>query len=152
MLNIFVATPQGLSRVDPGSPPTIPDHAVWIDLLEPTVEEEKFTPGQEIDLGMQTLQSDGSWQVQFKAPAKTGNLNFWPICSSRDGDKMVVEQEYAPLMFTVQNPGGPDIPAPADPAPVRDMPDSMPMPDVPGLDATPMPVATPMPGQPTFTG
>jgi magnesium transporter len=42
VLNIFVATPQGLARVDPGSPATIPDNAVWIDLLEPTIEEEKL--------------------------------------------------------------------------------------------------------------
>ena len=42
MLNVFVPQPQGLARVDPGSPASIPDNAVWIDLLEPTVEEEKF--------------------------------------------------------------------------------------------------------------
>jgi magnesium transporter len=42
MLNIFVTQPQGLTRVAPGVPPSIPDASVWIDLLEPTPEEEKF--------------------------------------------------------------------------------------------------------------
>jgi magnesium transporter len=42
MLNIFVPQPNGLTRVPPGSPPSIADAAVWIDLLEPTTEEEKL--------------------------------------------------------------------------------------------------------------
>jgi magnesium transporter len=45
MLNIFVATAQGLLRVEPdlsSGTPTIPEEAVWVDLLEPTVEEEKL--------------------------------------------------------------------------------------------------------------
>lgn len=42
MLNIFVPQSHGLARVEPGSPLHIPDEAVWIDLLEPTPEEEKF--------------------------------------------------------------------------------------------------------------
>ena len=42
MLNIFVPQAQGMTRVEPGVPPKIPDEAVWIDLLEPTPEEEKF--------------------------------------------------------------------------------------------------------------
>jgi magnesium transporter len=42
MLNIFVPKPMGLVRVESGSPPSVPDDAVWIDLLEPTQEEERF--------------------------------------------------------------------------------------------------------------
>ncbi|MDY6945224.1 MAG: magnesium transporter CorA family protein [Pseudomonadota bacterium] len=45
MLNIFVPTAQGLVKVDTGSGddgPPIPSQAVWLDLLEPTVEEEKL--------------------------------------------------------------------------------------------------------------
>jgi magnesium transporter len=42
MLNIFVAQSTGLVRIEPGLPPRIPDDAVWVDLLEPTQEEEKF--------------------------------------------------------------------------------------------------------------
>jgi magnesium transporter len=42
MLNIFIPQAQGLARVPPGSPPSIADAAVWIDLLEPTPEEEKL--------------------------------------------------------------------------------------------------------------
>jgi magnesium transporter len=42
MLNIFVPQAQGLRRVEPGSPLSIPESAVWIDLLEPTPEEEKL--------------------------------------------------------------------------------------------------------------
>jgi magnesium transporter len=45
MLNIFVATAQGLLRVEPdlsSGTPRIPEQAVWVDLLEPTVEEEKL--------------------------------------------------------------------------------------------------------------
>jgi magnesium transporter len=38
MLNIFVQQPQGLSRVEP----PISQDAIWIDLLEPTPEEEKL--------------------------------------------------------------------------------------------------------------
>ncbi|HEX2494018.1 MAG TPA: magnesium transporter CorA family protein [Steroidobacter sp.] len=42
MLNIYVPQPSGLTRFEAGSPPAIPPEAVWIDLLEPTQEEEKF--------------------------------------------------------------------------------------------------------------
>jgi len=45
MLNIFVPTAQGLTKVQPGTGedgPPIPTQAVWIDLLEPTGEEEKL--------------------------------------------------------------------------------------------------------------
>jgi magnesium transporter len=45
MLNIFVPTLQGLVRVEPDTSSgvaRIPDAAVWLDLLEPTVEEEKL--------------------------------------------------------------------------------------------------------------
>ncbi|HEY4368197.1 MAG TPA: magnesium transporter CorA family protein [Steroidobacteraceae bacterium] len=41
MLNVYIPQPQGLRRVDLGEPPQIPEGAVWIDLLEPTPEEEK---------------------------------------------------------------------------------------------------------------
>jgi magnesium transporter len=45
MLNIFVPTAQGLAKVKAGTGddgPPIPTQAVWIDLLEPTVDEEKL--------------------------------------------------------------------------------------------------------------
>ena len=41
MLNIFVAQAQGLARIPIQLPLTIPPTAVWIDLLEPTQEEER---------------------------------------------------------------------------------------------------------------
>lgn len=41
MLNIFVPQAQGLARVDPGPSLQIPENALWLDLLEPTIEEEK---------------------------------------------------------------------------------------------------------------
>src|ERR1043165_2216148 len=40
MLNIFVAQTQGLTRIPIQFPLDIPPGAVWIDLLEPTPEEE----------------------------------------------------------------------------------------------------------------
>ena len=40
MLNCFVPESQGLSRLEP-PPPVIPEHCLWVDLLEPTVEEEQ---------------------------------------------------------------------------------------------------------------
>jgi hypothetical protein len=116
-------------------------------------DEEQFPPGQEVDLGMQNLQADGSWTVTFDAPAAGGQYNFFPLCASRDGGMMVIEQEYAPLGFTVQGGGGPTTPPPDAPPVDRDVPDQMPWPDglpVPQPDA--MPVATPMPNAPTFTG
>lgn len=42
MLNIFIPQPHGLARSQPRSPPSIPDNAIWLDLLEPTPEEEKL--------------------------------------------------------------------------------------------------------------
>lgn len=45
MLNIFVPAAQGLTKVEAGTGddgPPIPTQAVWIDLLEPSVEEEKL--------------------------------------------------------------------------------------------------------------
>ena len=41
MLNIYVARPQGLVRAELPEPIVVPDGAVWIDLLEPTIAEEK---------------------------------------------------------------------------------------------------------------
>ena len=40
MLNCFVPEPQGLARLDP-PPAVIPEHCLWVDLLEPTLEEER---------------------------------------------------------------------------------------------------------------
>ena len=40
MLNCFVPEPQGLTRLDP-PPAVIPEHCLWVDLLEPTLEEER---------------------------------------------------------------------------------------------------------------
>ena len=40
MLNCFVPEPQGLTRLDP-QPAVIPEHCLWVDLLEPTLDEEK---------------------------------------------------------------------------------------------------------------
>lgn len=42
MLNLFVPQPQGLVRIEPGSPPAIAESVIWIDLLEPTPEEERL--------------------------------------------------------------------------------------------------------------
>lgn len=45
MLNIFAPAPQGLTRVEldrSSGVPRIPEDAVWIDLLEPTLEEERL--------------------------------------------------------------------------------------------------------------
>jgi magnesium transporter len=42
MLNIFMQQPQGLARTTPGLPPKVPEEAIWLDLLEPTPEEEKL--------------------------------------------------------------------------------------------------------------
>ena len=43
MLNIFVQQPQGLARTTPGSPPQIPDEAIWLDLLEPTPKKRSWS-------------------------------------------------------------------------------------------------------------
>jgi len=40
MLNCFVPEPNGLTRLDP-PPAVIPEHCLWVDLLEPTLEEER---------------------------------------------------------------------------------------------------------------
>src|SRR5262245_13038335 len=40
MLNCFVPGAQGLDRLDP-PPADIPENCVWVDLLEPTVTEER---------------------------------------------------------------------------------------------------------------
>ena len=50
MLNIFIQQPQGLGRATPGSPPKIPEEAIWLDLLEPTQDEEKLV---ERELGIE---------------------------------------------------------------------------------------------------
>jgi len=42
MLNIFVPQPQGLALADTKDPASAFDAAVWIDLLEPTIGEEKL--------------------------------------------------------------------------------------------------------------
>ena len=50
MLNIYVAQARGLARTDASSIQRIPDAAVWIDLLEPSLEEEQAV---ERELGIQ---------------------------------------------------------------------------------------------------
>ncbi len=42
MLNIYVPKPRGLVRIELDEQRQIPAEALWIDLLEPTVEEEKL--------------------------------------------------------------------------------------------------------------
>lgn len=42
MLNVFVPRPHGLVRADPSVEPRIPDDVLWVDMLEPTPEEEKL--------------------------------------------------------------------------------------------------------------
>jgi magnesium transporter len=42
MLNVFVSQSQGLTRVELGEPPVVPESALWVDLLEPTIAEEKL--------------------------------------------------------------------------------------------------------------
>jgi magnesium transporter len=41
MLNVFVSQPQGLRRVDTAAESGLPGDAVWFDLLEPTLDEER---------------------------------------------------------------------------------------------------------------
>lgn len=40
MLNCFVPEPGGLKRLEP-PPAVVPEHCLWLDLLEPTLEEER---------------------------------------------------------------------------------------------------------------
>jgi magnesium transporter len=40
MLNCFVPEPRGLTRLDP-PPDIVPEHCIWVDLLEPTLDEER---------------------------------------------------------------------------------------------------------------
>jgi magnesium transporter len=42
MLNIYAPEPHGLARIEPGADGQIPSNAVWIDLLEPTPDEERL--------------------------------------------------------------------------------------------------------------
>jgi magnesium transporter len=41
VLNVFVPGPKGLERIEPGATGAIPEAAVWIDLLNPSVAEEQ---------------------------------------------------------------------------------------------------------------
>ena len=41
MLSVFVPGPQGLERIAAGAAARIPEEAVWLDLLDPTPDEEK---------------------------------------------------------------------------------------------------------------
>ena len=61
MLNCFVPEPQGLTRLDP-PPAVIPEHCLWVDLLEPTLEEERAVE--------QFLASDITWLDELYAMAK----------------------------------------------------------------------------------
>ena len=46
MLNIFVPQPHGLVRSESADATIVPDTAVWVDLLEPTIAEEKLIESQ----------------------------------------------------------------------------------------------------------
>jgi magnesium transporter len=41
MINIFIKQAQGLKRLDP-APATLPDDCIWVDLVEPSAEEERM--------------------------------------------------------------------------------------------------------------
>ena len=41
MINLFVRQTQGLKRLDP-SPATVPDDCIWVDLVEPSADEERM--------------------------------------------------------------------------------------------------------------
>lgn len=50
MLNTYIAHPRGLARAEASGVQRIPDAAVWIDLLEPSLEEERIV---ERELGIE---------------------------------------------------------------------------------------------------
>ena len=41
MLNVFAPQPQGLRRVETGAESALPADALWFDLLEPSLDEER---------------------------------------------------------------------------------------------------------------
>jgi magnesium transporter len=53
MLSVFSLTPQGLKLVDRAPESPLPEEALWLDLLEPTVEEERLVEAR-LDVSVPT--------------------------------------------------------------------------------------------------
>jgi len=53
MLSVFSLTPQGLKQVERAPASPLPEEALWLDLLEPTVEEERLVEAR-LDVSVPT--------------------------------------------------------------------------------------------------
>jgi magnesium transporter len=53
MLSVFSLTPQGLKQVERAPESPLPEEALWLDLLEPTVEEERLVEAR-VDVSVPT--------------------------------------------------------------------------------------------------
>lgn len=53
MLSVFSLTPQGLKQVERAPSSPLPEEALWLDLLEPTVEEERLVEAR-LDVSVPT--------------------------------------------------------------------------------------------------
>ncbi len=53
MLSVFSLTPQGLKQVERAPSSPLPEEAIWLDLLEPTVEEERLVEAR-LDVSVPT--------------------------------------------------------------------------------------------------
>lgn len=82
MLNIYALQPHGLTLLAPSEPAVIPDSAVWVDLLEPTVGEERIVEAQlgiqvptreemkEIEASNRLYEEDGALYMTITVAAK----------------------------------------------------------------------------------
>lgn len=113
MLNVFVARPHGLAceHVDPGA--TLPPDAVWIDLREPTPEEEQLVEGalgidvptreemREIEASNRFYEEDGGLYMTATVVTKldTDLPERTQVTFILTGSKLVTNRYTDPLPF-----------------------------------------------------
>jgi magnesium transporter len=74
MLNIYIQTARGLARTDTSAIKRIPESAVWIDLLEPTLEEEHAV---ERELGIQVPSREEMREIETSSRLYEENGVFY---------------------------------------------------------------------------
>lgn len=112
MLNVFVPTPQGLTRLDP-PPAVIPENCLWVDLLEPTLEEERAVEQllaievptreemREIETSSRLYEEDGALYMTATLVTRidTERPEVAAITFILAGNKLITNRYHDPLPF-----------------------------------------------------
>ncbi len=112
MLNVYVPEPQGLTRLEP-PPAVIPEHCLWLDLLEPSLDEERAVEQllgievptreemREIETSNRLYEEDGALYMTATVLTRidTERPEAAAITFILTGNKLITNRYHDPLPF-----------------------------------------------------